>query len=111
MPLASPIAFQSVPERSGMQELLSDEFANKLLALARANAERYAAGKPFPHIYFDDFLPAQAAEAALHDFPEPRQAKWSEFDTPHEKKLAFDIVEKLPLAVRDVLYFMNSRPM
>jgi Rps23 Pro-64 3,4-dihydroxylase Tpa1-like proline 4-hydroxylase len=111
MPLASPTTFQSASERSGLQELLSDEFANKLLALAKANAERYAAGKPFPHIYFDDFLPAQAAEAALSEFPEPRQVKWSEFDNPQEKKLAFDIVEKLPNSVRDVLYFMNSRPM
>jgi Rps23 Pro-64 3,4-dihydroxylase Tpa1-like proline 4-hydroxylase len=94
-----------------MQELLSDGFASKLLNLAKANADNYAAAKPFPHIYFDDFLPTQAAEAALRDFPEPRQAKWSEFDTPQEKKLAFDVVEKLPTAVRDVLYFMNSRPM
>ena len=94
-----------------MQELLSDEFASKLLSLAKANTERYAAGKPFPHIYFDDFLPTQAAEAALRDFPEPRQVKWSEFDNPQEKKLAFDVVERLPSGVRDVLHFMNSRPM
>jgi Rps23 Pro-64 3,4-dihydroxylase Tpa1-like proline 4-hydroxylase len=94
-----------------VQELLSDEFASKLLSLARANAEKYATARPFPHIYFDDFLPTQAAEAALRDFPEPRQVKWSEFDSPLEKKLAFDVVERLPVAVRDVLYFMNSRPM
>jgi 2OG-Fe(II) oxygenase superfamily len=94
-----------------MQELLSDEFASELLRLAKANAERYAGGRPFPHIYFDDFLPIQAAEAALRDFPEPRQVKWSEFDSPQEKKLAFDVVERLPAGVRDVLYFMNSRPM
>src|SRR5271155_1607677 len=94
-----------------MQELLSNEFARKLLSLATANAGIYAAAEPFPHIYFDDFLPAQAAEAALRDFPQPRQVKWSEFDTPQEKKLAFDVVEKLPAAVREALYFMNSRPM
>ena len=58
-----------------MQELLSDEFASKLLSLAKANAERYAAAKPFAHIYFDDFLPTKAAEAALRDFPEPRQVQ------------------------------------
>ena len=63
----------------------------KLLSLARANAERYTAGKPFPHVYFNHFLPPQAAEAALRDFPEPRQVKWSEFDTAYEKKLAFDV--------------------
>jgi Rps23 Pro-64 3,4-dihydroxylase Tpa1-like proline 4-hydroxylase len=94
-----------------MQELLSDEFASKLLQLAKDNAEKYANGRPFPHIYFDDFLPLRAAESALHDFPEPKQLKWSEFDNPNEKKLAFDVVEKLPATVRDVLYFLNSRPM
>jgi hypothetical protein len=94
-----------------MKELLSDGFSSKLLHLAKENAERYAHGKPFPHIYFDDFLPVEAAEAALRDFPEPRQVKWSEFNNPNEKKLAFDAVEKLPVSVRDVLYFLNSRPM
>ena len=106
-----PTTFQPPSRIYEIQELLSDEFASKLLSLARANAERYAAGKPFPHIYFDDFLPTQAAEAVLRDFPEPQQVKWSEFDSPLEKKLAFDVVEKLPRAVRDILYFMNSRPM
>jgi Rps23 Pro-64 3,4-dihydroxylase Tpa1-like proline 4-hydroxylase len=106
-----PTTIQRPPGGAGMQELLSDEFASKLLNLAKANAEKYAAARPFPHIYIDDFLPTQAAEAALRDFPEQRQVKWSEFDTPHEKKLAFDVVEKLPAAVREALYFMNSRPM
>ena len=95
----------------GMEELLSDDFANRLLSLAKDNAEKYASASPFPHIYFDDFLPAHVAEAALRAFPEPKQVKWSEFDSPNERKLAFDIVERLPTAVRDVLYFMNSRPM
>ena len=26
---------------------------------------------PYPHIYFDDFLPLEVAKAALRDFPEP----------------------------------------
>jgi Rps23 Pro-64 3,4-dihydroxylase Tpa1-like proline 4-hydroxylase len=99
------------PQTRTAQDLLSDEFASELLSLARANAEKYATAKPFPHIYFDNFLPLQAAEAALQAFPEPKQVKWSEFNNPQEKKLAFDTVERLPVAVRDVLYFMNSRPM
>src|SRR5271154_5028086 len=111
MASAYQTTIQGLPGGTGMQELLSDEFASRLLSLAKANAERYAAGKPFAHIYFDDFLPTRAAEAALRDFPEPRQVKWSEFDNPQEKKLAFDVVERLPVGVRDVLYFMNSRPM
>jgi hypothetical protein len=111
MAIVSPLTFEAPPGSNGMQELLSDEFASRLLRVARENSAGYAAAKPFPHIYFDDFLPREAAEAALRDFPEPRQAKWSEFDTPQEKKMAFDIVERLPVSVRSVLYFMNSRPM
>jgi 2OG-Fe(II) oxygenase superfamily len=106
-----PSTIQGPPAGMGMEELLSDEFASKLLSLAKANADKYATARPFPHIYFDDFLPAQVAEKALQDFPEPRQVQWSEFNNPNEKKLAFDVVEKLPSGVRNVLYFMNSRPM
>ena len=111
MATAYPTSSHGLPAGMGIQELLSDSFADHLLKLAQANAERYATAGPFPHIYFDNFLPTAVAEAALHDFPEPKQAKWSEFDSPNEKKLAFDIVERLPSAVRDVLYFLNSRPM
>jgi Rps23 Pro-64 3,4-dihydroxylase Tpa1-like proline 4-hydroxylase len=111
MATLSSTAIPAPNEDLGKQELLSNEFATKLHDLAKANAEKYISARPFPHIYFDNFLPDHVAEAALRAFPEPRQAKWSEFDSPHEKKLAFDIVERLPAPVREVLYFMNSRPM
>lgn len=94
-----------------MQELFSEKFSRKLESLAKEKAEQYKNARPFPHIYFDDFLPVEAAEAALKDFPEPKQLTWTEFDKPTERKLAFDEVEKLPPSVRDVLYFLNSRPM
>jgi Rps23 Pro-64 3,4-dihydroxylase Tpa1-like proline 4-hydroxylase len=94
-----------------MKELLSPEYAGKLEALAAEKAQEYQSNKPFPHAYFDDFLPSAAAEAALRDFPEPKQLRWNEFDNPNERKLAFDVVENLPPSVRDVLYFLNSRPM
>jgi hypothetical protein len=94
-----------------MTELLSEEFAGKLAALALEKAEEYQSNKPFPYIYFDDFLPVAALEAALREFPEPKQLQWSEFNNPNERKLAFDVVENLPPSVRDVLYFLNSRPM
>jgi len=94
-----------------MKELLSEEFASKLERLAKEKAEEYKNAKPFPHIYFDNFLPVEAAEAALREFPEPKQLKWQSFENENEVKLAFDAVEKLPAADRDVLYFLNSRPM
>jgi hypothetical protein len=103
---------QTLKEREiAMKELLSSEYLHKLEVLAKDKAEEYKNNKPFPFIYFDDFLPLEAAEAAMREFPEPKQLAWSEFSTPTERKLAFDVVEKLPPAVRDVLYFLNSRPM
>jgi Rps23 Pro-64 3,4-dihydroxylase Tpa1-like proline 4-hydroxylase len=95
-----------------MNALLSDPFAAKLEALGQTKAEEYKAGTPYPHIYFDDFLPVEVAEAALADFPEPQEADWYAYkDVNQRKKLAFDLVEKLPSSIRDVLYFLNSRPM
>jgi len=94
-----------------MEELYSEDFRKKLESLAKEKAEEYLSNKPFPHIYVDNFLPLEAAEAALQDFPEPKQLAWSQFDNRQERKLAFDEVEKLPRRLRDVLYFLNSRPM
>ena len=95
-----------------LNALLSDDFTAKLDALARDNAAQYQANPPFPHIYFDNFLPVEVAEAALEDFPEPKEAAWNaQKDVNQKKKLAFDAVERLPESLRDVLYFLNSRPM
>ena len=95
----------------GIEELFSAAYAKRLETLAQENAEKYKNNKPFAHIYFDDFLPTRAAEAALLDFPEPKQIDWDEFNRPKERKLAFDAVERLPRNVREVMYFLNSRPM
>ena len=94
-----------------MNELLSDEFSKKLEVLAKEKADEYKSAQPFPHIFFDNFLPVEAAEAALRDFPQPKELPWQEFKSQNERKLAFDAVEKLPAGDRDVLYFLNSRPM
>ncbi len=94
-----------------METLFSDDYAQKLEALATESAEKYKNAKPFPHICFDDFLPLDAAEAALKVFPEPKTLTWTEFNEETQRKLAFNEVEKLPAALRDVLYFLNCRPM
>jgi Rps23 Pro-64 3,4-dihydroxylase Tpa1-like proline 4-hydroxylase len=99
------------PPLSGTETLFSESFHTRLKSLASENAERYQSAHPFPSIYFDNFLPVEAAEAAHDAFPQPKQAAWTKFNDPNQKKLAFDAVERLPQPVRDVLYFMNSRPM
>jgi Rps23 Pro-64 3,4-dihydroxylase Tpa1-like proline 4-hydroxylase len=99
-------------DTSVMNALLSDQFTQKLETLAQAKAEEYKANQPYPHIYFDNFLPVEVAEAALRDFPEPKEVDWHSYkDVNQHKKLAFDAVEKLPQSIRDVLYFLNTRPM
>jgi len=95
-----------------LDALLGDQFAARLEALAQAKKEEYQANTPYPHIYFDDFLPREVAEAALQTFPEPKEADWHAYrDVNQRKKLSFDSVEKLPPPIRDVLWFLNSRPM
>ena len=94
-----------------MEELFSDTFLTRLKSLGIKHSDEYRSNKPFPSIYFDDFLPPTAAETALRDFPEPKELRWTEFADKNQAKLAFDVVEKLPRSVRDVLYFLNSRPM
>jgi Rps23 Pro-64 3,4-dihydroxylase Tpa1-like proline 4-hydroxylase len=95
-----------------MSALLSAQFTHKLETLAQAKAEEYKANQPYPHIYFDNFLPIDVAEAALRDFPQPKELNWfAGKDLNQHKKLAFDTVEKLPPSIRDVLYFLNTRPM
>jgi Rps23 Pro-64 3,4-dihydroxylase Tpa1-like proline 4-hydroxylase len=106
------IRIESFKEVRTLDALLSDEFTAKLETLARDRAEEYKANTPYPHIYFDDFLPRSVAEAALNDFPEPKEVNWNNSqDVNQRKKLSFDKVEKLPATIRDVLYFLNSRPM
>jgi Rps23 Pro-64 3,4-dihydroxylase Tpa1-like proline 4-hydroxylase len=102
----------SPSDTSVMNALLSDQYLQKLESLAQAKAEEYKANLPYPHIFFDNFLPVEVAEAALRDFPEPKEIDWRSYkDVNQHKKLGFDAVEKLPPSIRDVLYFLNTRPM
>ena len=94
-----------------MSELLNDSFIARLRELGKSKAQEYQNNQPYPNIYFDDFLPPSVTEAALRDFPEPKQMAWSEFSDKNQAKLAFDVAEKLPASIREILYFFNSRPM
>jgi Rps23 Pro-64 3,4-dihydroxylase Tpa1-like proline 4-hydroxylase len=94
-----------------MSELLNEAFLTRLQQLAKDKALEYRTNKPFPSIYFDDFLPRSVAEAAVSDFPHPKQLRWSEFSDENQVKLAFEAAEKLPASIREILYFFNSRPM
>jgi hypothetical protein len=93
-------------------ELLDPEFLARLEQLGRKNSEKYSTNQPFPSIWFDNFLPAAAVDAVVRDFPTPEQLSWHSFDDKNQrKKSAVYTAEILPESIRNVLYFMNSKPM
>lgn len=95
-----------------LQQLLSEKFKAKLERLAVERTEEYLHNLPFPHAYFDDFLPTEVAEEALRVFPDPDELDWIRHrGEDQHRKLAFDVVESVPASIRDILYFLNSRPM
>lgn len=118
MPTHAAVVTQAPPatatrsDDSYLDELFSPEFTQRLEHLATELAEKYQSNKPFPHIYFDDFLPSGVAEAAVRDFPNPDQVDWLRHrGVDQHRKLAFDHAEELPAPLRDILIFLNSRPM
>src|SRR3954451_16886463 len=48
--------------------------------LADSRAGDYAGAAPFPHIVFDDFLPAERLRAVLAEFPGPLDIPWTLFE-------------------------------
>jgi Rps23 Pro-64 3,4-dihydroxylase Tpa1-like proline 4-hydroxylase len=95
-----------------LDQLFAAEFLKQLEQRADELAPKYIANKPFPHIYFDDFLPSAVAELALATFPDPDKIDWLRHrGLDQNKKLAFDHAEFLPSPLRDILFFLNSRPM
>lgn len=95
-----------------LDQLFAAEFLRQLEQRADELAPKYIANKPFPHIYFDDFLPSAVAELALATFPDPDKIDWLRHrGLDQNKKLAFDHAEFLPSPLRDILFFLNSRPM
>jgi hypothetical protein len=91
--------------------LLEPAFVNSLMKRATEKADEYQNNIPFPYISFDDFLPQAVAQAVLDDFPEPKRIDWTHHDYGYaKKKLAFSAPESLPPVIRDVLYFLNTKP-
>jgi hypothetical protein len=95
-----------------LDQLFAADFLKQLEQRAEELAPKYIANKPFPHIYFDNFLPPAVADLALSTFPDPDAIDWLRHrGLDQNKKLAFDNAEFLPSPLRDILFFLNSRPM
>jgi hypothetical protein len=94
-----------------MVNLFDPAVIKHLESLGEANAERYRTNHPFPHIVIDDFLPPELLEDVLANFPNPKaNLEWTRFNSEEEKKLAFPVADQMPGPVRDMLYFLNSKP-
>jgi Rps23 Pro-64 3,4-dihydroxylase Tpa1-like proline 4-hydroxylase len=110
--MSNAVQTVTASKEGALTELLSKDYTDRLQHLAEEKAQEYQNNKPFPHLYFDNFLPIRVAEAALSTFPEPQEAEWHAYrDVNQHKKLAFDAAENLPAPLRDVLLFLNTRPM
>jgi 2OG-Fe(II) oxygenase superfamily len=91
--------------------LQNTEFLRKLREVPPELTEQYAAGRPFPHLTMDDFLPVDVAQRVLDCFPSPIDLTWQKYNNANEVKLAFRQVENLPGLLRELLFFLNAQPM
>lgn len=98
----------NAPFAAPPHEWWSDAVLERLANLADEHAEAYAAADPFPHVVIDNFFPEGLLTAALDRFPSPEALKWAKFNNVNEKKLAFSAAERLPVELRDLLYFLNG---
>ena len=95
-------------------QALNDLTIDRFLPLSRmrevaipANAE-YLAGRPFPHIVFDNFFDPSLMEQVLAEFPKPGSIRWQKFDSVHEVKLASAEEASFGPATRLLMYHLNS---
>lgn len=91
-----------------MADLFSEQVSERLLALAESRADAFRTAEPFPHIAIDEFLPAEPLRRVIADFPGPRDLDWQRFRNEDEQKLAFNVAERMPTSIREMLYFLNS---
>lgn len=79
----------------------------QLTALANSKRREYAAGRPYPHIVMDDFLPKEVLDSVLTEFPRPRDADWIKFDSTTQRKLATKDDSAMGPNTRDLLAELN----
>src|SRR2546421_9059503 len=82
----------------------------RLTPLGEEKRAAYASARPFPHIFIDDFVPAEVLEEVLAEFPSPDEADWFAFDSPRERKLATKEETRMGEATRHLLAALNSAP-
>ncbi|GAA6141217.1 2OG-Fe(II) oxygenase [Hydrogenophaga sp. 5NK40-0174] len=82
----------------------------RYLNLAVENRQRYLNAEPYPHIYFDNFLPPAVAEAMLEEFPKPGKIDWTSYRRPAELKQVCADESQFGPVTRHMLHQFNSVP-
>jgi Rps23 Pro-64 3,4-dihydroxylase Tpa1-like proline 4-hydroxylase len=77
-------------------------------ARAAELAAKYGSNTPFPHITFDDFLVAEAATQAAHDFPSHADEHWITYRHVNENKASTDRWDEFPPIVEAIIREMNT---
>lgn len=75
-----------------------------------ALAIAFAAAKPYPHVVIDDFLPANAVEDLLAEFPDPESMD-IQFRSRREIKSAAQSWASMGPSTRATLAMLNAAPM
>lgn len=82
-----------------------------LETLAEKNAVEYQTARPFSHIFFDDFLPSEALDEVLKEFPDIDNPQWHLFKSETDNdKFGSTKYELIPPYTRYVLDQLNTPP-
>ena len=85
--------------------------SDQLLKRSEAARKAYEHAYPFPHAYFDNFLPESLAKELGDNFPDFKDPYWIRRSKTHrfqQEKLKIHDEEKMPALIRHVLNQFNS---
>ena len=68
----------------------------------------YAAGEPYPHILFDDFLEPAAIRSAVEEFPPLDPEQWNNYLHANERKFSNTDPSSWGPTLQDILAVLNS---
>ena len=81
-----------------------------LTELATKNKEKYIEGKPFPHIYFDNFFNIDFLDKVLEEFPDLSKKNSQKYNNANEIKLAGKGEAFFEENTKRMMHFLNSQP-
>ena len=70
--------------------------------------ERYANASPYPHIYVDNFLNADAYRKAADSFPSVSDSSWIHYVHFNEQKHGLNKFDSMPEVIRETIKELNS---